>query len=112
MLHRYEGNVTYCAGWGTVGSSVEGWTVQFLCDNQAVVSVWFPGSSQQMTIWHMHLLRALFFAEAKFQFTAVTQHIPGVHTTVADALSRNHLSTIRSLIPQVLRHLRWSHCHC
>ena len=48
-----------------------------------------------------HMLRCLFFLEAKFQFTMVAAHIPGAINVRADALSRNHLDFF---LPPLLRH--------
>ena len=74
------------AVWGRqwVGSTV-------LCnsDNEAVVAVLQSGSAKDKKLAHM--LRCLFFLEAKFQFTIVAAHIPGAINVRADALSRNHI---------------------
>ena len=41
----------------------------------------------------MHLLHSLFFFEAIFEFHMQASHIPGVHNRLADALSRDKLSS-------------------
>ena len=41
----------------------------------------------------MHLLRTLFFFEAIFEFHMQASHIPGVHNRLANALSRDKLSS-------------------
>ena len=73
-------------------------TVCFHCDNAAVVSIIKGGYCKDQ---HMaHMLRCLFFLEAKFQFTSISVHIPGVANTIADALSRNNMTSFYSLAPQ------------
>ena len=83
------------------GSQWGGLTVQFNCDNEAVVTIIASGAAKDDCL--AHLLCALFFVEAKFQFVAIAEHIPGVQNTVADALSRNNLDIMHSLSPQVLQ---------
>ena len=51
-----------------------------------------------------HMLRCLFFLEAKFQFTIVAAHIPGAINVRADALSRNHI--LVSFLPRHAPHLK------
>ena len=41
----------------------------------------------------MHLLRTLFFFKAIFEFHMQPSHIPGVHNRLANALSRDKLSS-------------------
>ena len=44
----------------------------------------------------MHMLRCLFFIEAKLQFKTTAVHIPGVDNELADDLSRDqHIQFIR-----------------
>ena len=40
----------------------------------------------------MHLLRCLFFVEARHNFTLMPEHIPGKHNLIADKLSRDRAS--------------------
>ena len=47
-----------------------------------------------------HMLRCLFFLEAKFNFSNTSVHIAGVDNTVADFLSRNNMTLFHSLVPQ------------
>ena len=47
-----------------------------------------------------HMLRCLYFLEAKFQFTMVAAHIPGAMNARADALSRNHIDVFFATFPQ------------
>ncbi len=48
----------------------------------------------------MHLIRCLAFLSAKDEFYIFATHIRGVDNTLADALSRNNESLIRTLHPQ------------
>lgn len=48
----------------------------------------------------MFLLRKLFFAAARSNFTFAAQHVPRIHNTVADALSRFHWQEFRRLAPE------------
>ena len=50
-----------------------------------------------------HMLRCLFFLEARFQLTLTAAHIPGVDNRAADAISRNRLELFFDLIPQAQR---------
>ncbi len=51
----------------------------------------------------MHLLRCLFFVEAVYQFQLSASHIPGRDNTEADDVSRDRLSSFRSMVPQADR---------
>ena len=87
--------VVAAAVWGRYWA---GCTVRCMCDNEAVVSVIRTGSCKE---GHMaHMLRCLFFLEARFGFVVVSAHVPGSFNTWADALSRNHLDVFHSLAPQ------------
>jgi len=48
----------------------------------------------------MHLMRCLAYIQARWQVSVVAEHIPGIHNNLADALSRDKLSTFHSLFPQ------------
>jgi len=52
----------------------------------------------------MQLLHHLLFAAARFNFTFTSQHIPSVHTNIADALSRFHWQEFRRLAPMAHPH--------
>ena len=65
--------------------------VRALCDNQAVVEVIRSRYSRDDNL--MHLLRCLFFVEAKHSFMFIPEHIPGKHNSIADKLSRDRMST-------------------
>ena len=66
------------------------------CENQSVVVVINSGYSRDNEL--MHLLRTLFF-EANFEFHMQASHIPGVYNRLADALSRDKLS---SFLPKAI----------
>ena len=48
----------------------------------------------------MHLARCLAFIKAKFEFELLATHLLGVRNPIADALSRNHMDSFHSLLPQ------------
>ena len=87
--------VVAAAIWGPHWS---GSHVLFHCDNEAVVTVIQNRTAHETTL--VQLLRCLFFYSVKFQFHFSATHIPGVHNVVADAISRNSLNLLSSLIPQ------------
>ena len=52
---------------------------------------------------HMiHLLRTLFFYVAIYKFHFSAEHIPGIRNTVADALSRNDITSFSRIFSQVV----------
>lgn len=59
------------------------------------------GSSKEPAV--MHLRRCLAYSEAKWEFHAWAEHIPGVENTRADALSRDGLEIFRLLSPQAAK---------
>ena len=71
------------------------------CDNMGTVAVVNSGYSKAAPV--MYLLRCLFFARARFQFTLQAVHTPGVQNTWADAVSRNNISWFLSQVPNVGR---------
>ena len=75
--------------------------VRFRSDNMAVVEVVHSRTSHNPLL--LHLLRCLVFYAAWYCFDFVAQHLPGVHNTAADALSRNNLTLFSSLYPQISR---------
>lgn len=87
-----------CAIWGhRWGRKV----VLARSDNQATVSVINSRSCREPEM--MHLLRCLFFLEAKYQFKLISAHIPGIHNTLADDLSRNQAFSFLLKAPQFHR---------
>jgi len=69
--------------------------ILFRCDNEAVVHILIARTSRVPCI--MCLLRHLLSAAACFKFTFTSQHIPGIHNNIADALSRFHWQEFRQL---------------
>ena len=84
------------------GDRLYGTRVQWLCDNHAAVRVVSSRSCRDQSL--MHLLRCLFFFEARYQFRLVASHIPDVDNTLADDLSRDCLSCFLSKAPEMERH--------
>jgi hypothetical protein len=67
------------------------------CDNTAAVAVVNSRTSRDGDM--MHLLRCLFFIEAKYDFMLVALHIPGVLNDLADDISRNRAVSFLSKVP-------------
>lgn len=68
------------------------------CDNKTVVDVWHSYSSKSSTI--MGLVRKLHFIAARNNFHIRISHIQGTNNSIADALSRNQMTTFYRLAPQ------------
>ena len=83
---------------GTWGYNWVGKTILCHSDNEAVVSVINTGSCREPHLAHM--MRCLFFIEAKLNFTIIAEHIPGKRNTDADALSRDGMLAFLSSHPQ------------
>ena len=92
--------------------------VLFRTDNEAVVYILNSRTSKIPVL--MHLLRHLLASAARFNFSFASQHVPGVHNCIADALSRFHWQEFRrlapkaqllpvSILPQLLEELISSH---
>ena len=80
------------------GSRWAGKTIKALCDNMAVVHILRSHHSKDPTV--MHLVRCLSLIEATYDFTIVSEHLPGKHNSLADALSRDNLAYFLSYHPQ------------
>ena len=52
----------------------------------------------------MQLLRHLLSAAARYNFTFIAVHLPGIHDSIADALSHFHWQEFRRLAPEALPH--------
>ena len=76
--------------------------VRCSCDNEAVVAVMRTRTSRNPHL--MHLLRCLFFIEAKYDFEFSCVHIPGKYNELADDLSRNRVCAFLSKVPGADRH--------
>lgn len=72
------------------GQQWRGCVITSHCDNEAVVSILNSRYSRDPHL--MHMLRILFFVEARFQFKLVAAHIPGMLNTLADYLSRKSVN--------------------
>ena len=108
-------------GWDSVDISVkelvpvvvatelwgEKWKRKHICfhsDNMAVVFI--LKSRTTTSILSMHLLHCLSFYCAFYSFSMSCVHIPGVENIVADALSRDNLTLVSSVLPQAsLEHI-------
>ena len=73
------------------GSTWRGLTVSCRCDNAAVVAIVNSGRSKVEKV--MHLMRCLSFFLARWEVSLVCCHTPGILNGVADALSRDALSS-------------------
>ena len=72
------------------GRKWKGKSVQARSDNQAVVATINNQTSRDPAI--MHLLRCLFFFEARFDIVLSATHLPGKQNELADHISRNNIS--------------------
>ena len=68
------------------------------CDNSAVVWAINKGSARDPKL--MRLLRTLCFFCAVYKVILTVCHLPGVHNSSADALSRNNTKLFLALNPQ------------
>lgn len=73
-------------------------TIRILSDNSTVVIAINTNTSRVPDM--AHLLRCAAFLQAHFQCQLTAQHIPGIHNSAADAISRNNISRFLSLYPQ------------
>ena len=83
---------------GTWGHLWGGKTILCHSDNEAVVGIVNTGSCKEPHLAHM--MRCLFFIEAKLNFIITARHIPGKSNTDADALSRGGHQSFLSSHPQ------------
>lgn len=72
-------------------------SVTVLCDNQGAVAVINSGYSKAQSM--MHLLRCLFFIRARYNISLWVVYLPGKQNILADAICRDHLSTLFSQVP-------------
>ena len=90
--------VVAAALWGRA------WHRQQVCfhiDNMGVVAMlWKYSAAREET---HNLLRCLYFYAAVYQFSFCAEHVPGVHNTAADALSRDNMPLFFSLFPQAVQ---------
>ena len=83
-----------CTAWGKAWSNSH---IVCLCDNQVVVACLCSRTSKVKGI--MHLLRCLVFIEALYGFHLDPTYIDTHTNHLADDLSRNHLSSFLSKVP-------------
>ena len=82
----------------TWGSAWRGSVVMCHCDNEAVVASIKGGYCRDPKMAHM--LRCLFFLEARFEIMLTATHVAGVDNGAADAISRDKLDVFFNLVPQ------------
>ena len=75
--------------------------IQFHIDNMSVVDILHKGSTKEPSGIAMHLLRCLSFFAAHYRFSISACHIPGVHNTVADNISRGRVSSLHAQVPGI-----------
>lgn len=83
------------------GRSWGGKHIHFVSDNEAVVAIIMRRNAKLPLL--TQLLRCLFFYASVYNFHFSASHIPGVDNHAADAISRNNLSLLSSLLPQATR---------
>ena len=81
--------------WGHMKSEKH---IKFHCDNQSIVLAWQGKSSKQLKL--ILLLRMLFLTAAQNSFTITLCHLPGIHNSIVDALSRQQFTCFFALAPQ------------
>lgn len=70
-----------------------------LCNNMAVVYAINKRSAWDQAL--AELIHLLLLLITIYDVTLVAHHLPGIHNTAADALSKNNLQLFRSSLPQV-----------
>ena len=91
--------VIACFIWG---NPWYGHQIRCYCDNQAIVACLHSRTSKQKGI--MHLLRCLLFVEAQRNCNLTPAYISTEANHLADDLSRDHLSSFFSKLPQANPH--------
>ena len=72
--------------------------IVFVTDNAALVSVINQQTSKNQLV--MTLIRDLVSTSLRFNITFRARHIPGLHNTQADCLSRLQIAGFKELSPQ------------
>ena len=83
------------------GKGWQGKTVQFWCDNAAVVCIVNSGRSKEQHC--MHLMRCLSFFLAHFNVFIFAEHLPGRQNQAADSLSRDDVASFRAQVLGALK---------
>ena len=86
--------VLACSVWGADWQNA---SVTVHCDNLGTVAIVNSGYSRVPEI--MHLVRCLFFIRAHFHISLWAVHVPGVHNTWADNISRDKACSFLSQVP-------------
>ncbi|CAF1481001.1 unnamed protein product [Didymodactylos carnosus] len=71
--------------------------IVFYCDNEPLVYILNKGRSQCPLI--MRFIRRLTLISMEHSFYVTAQHIPGIHNSISDALSRQQIHKFRQLAP-------------
>lgn len=87
--------VMACVLWGSEWARKR---IIFHCDNMATVEIINKGRSKIKCI--MQLMRRMTWCAAIGNFTVKAEHIPGIHNSIADALSRFQMAKFRLLAPE------------
>ena len=88
--------IVAAALWGKLWS---GKHICFHSDNMAVDAVLTKRSAKDDHL--LGLLRCLFFYASYYKFHYSALHIPGIHNTAEDALSRTVINDFSSFVPQI-----------
>lgn len=83
-----------------VDASWAGSHIRVICDNLPSVSIMQTGKGRNKVI--LDVARAIWMLQAKYNIDISYEHIKGEHNTLADALSRAHLSTKAALLAEKL----------
>ena len=100
--HTVERAVPNGTGSHNMGPTLDKKAYPILCDNEAIVHSLTSGTSCSPDV--MDLLCRLFLCAAKFNFTASVKHVPGIHNTIADSLSRFQIQVFRLAAPAAETH--------
>ena len=77
--------------------------IRFHSDNEAVVTVIQKRHAKHPVL--THLLRGLYFCSSVYLFHFSASHVSGSLNVIADAILRNHLAILHSLIPQATQEM-------
>ena len=86
----------------TFGHLLENKKVRLACDNNVSVQVFYAQRANTRLL--NSILRSIFFTCQQQNIDLTVHHVPGKANTVADALSRQHWNTFRSLLPSADLH--------
>ena len=92
--------VVAAALWGPAWNNSH---IRFHSDNEAVVTVIQKRHAKHPVL--THLLHCLYFYSFVYHFHFSASHVPGSLNVIADAISRNHLAILQSLIFQATQEM-------